>query len=299
MFWSSRRSVPVLSFLCRFLLPPVQHRRLLWLCLPLLLVGPEATSAGESLERSDRAEATLDEEDDTALFVVGNTLFAVYHELGHALIDLLELPVIGREEDAADGFAAVMMIPGEPDLLRDELIIAVADGWRLQSEQAAANVGQDQLWAEHALDEQRHFAVVCWMVGSDQEGFSDLASESGMPIERVETCADDFDRMQASWQRLLASHRVTAASADDDRDGRIAIVFEEPRRDDLDAFAWARMGGLIERSILEFERNIQLPEDIVVRFKSCDEANAFWHGERREVLMCYGLIGDFLSILEG
>ena len=30
------------------------------------------------------------------------TLFVFYHELGHALIDMLDLPVTGREEDAVD-----------------------------------------------------------------------------------------------------------------------------------------------------------------------------------------------------
>ncbi len=75
-------------------------------------------------------------------------------------------------------------------------------------------------------------------------------------------------------------------------------MFEEPQQEDLEAFTWARMGDVIEQSILQFERNIALPEDILVRFRSCDEANAFWHGGRREVLICYGLIGSFLSVLE-
>ena len=75
--------------------------------------------------------------DDETLFVVGNTLFTIYHELGHGLVDLLGLPVIGREEDAVDGFAAVTMIPEEPDAVGDALIIAVADAWQVQSDLAA------------------------------------------------------------------------------------------------------------------------------------------------------------------
>ena len=35
-------------------------------------------------------------------FVVGNMLFTVTHEIGHAVIGQMELPVLGREEDAAD-----------------------------------------------------------------------------------------------------------------------------------------------------------------------------------------------------
>src|ERR1700676_2962934 len=38
-------------------------------------------------------------------FVVGNTLFVLAHEMGHALIGQMNMPVLGREEDAADSFA--------------------------------------------------------------------------------------------------------------------------------------------------------------------------------------------------
>ena len=35
-------------------------------------------------------------------FVIGNTLFVLTHELGHGLINEFNMPVLGREEDAAD-----------------------------------------------------------------------------------------------------------------------------------------------------------------------------------------------------
>ncbi len=41
-------------------------------------------------------------------FVRDNLLAVFYHELGHALIERLELPIYGQEEDAAD-VAAVML----------------------------------------------------------------------------------------------------------------------------------------------------------------------------------------------
>lgn len=265
--------------------------------LPSLLAGDRASAEQLDPLAPVAFEVDLDDEDDTALFVVGNVLFAVYHELGHALIDLLDLPVIGREEDAADGFAAVMMIPPDPDPVRDELIVAVADGWLLQSEQAGVASDQRPLWAEHALDEQRYFAVICWMVGSDQEGFFDLARESGMPEERIETCAGDFDRMKAGWQDLLDGHGVDAARAGNAENRPIAVAFEKPHRDDVEAFEWAGLGKVVEQSILDFAGNIDLPENITVRFQSCDEANAFWFSERLDVVICYGLVDDFLSVL--
>ena len=35
-------------------------------------------------------------------FVVGNMLFVLLHEIGHAAITQMDLPVLGRPEDAAD-----------------------------------------------------------------------------------------------------------------------------------------------------------------------------------------------------
>src|SRR5262249_6415138 len=37
-------------------------------------------------------------------FILGNVLFAVTHEVGHMLVSRMNLPVLGREEDAADAF---------------------------------------------------------------------------------------------------------------------------------------------------------------------------------------------------
>ena len=43
------------------------------------------------------AQAQTSEDD----FVEANILSVFYHELGHALIDIMALPVFGQEEDAA------------------------------------------------------------------------------------------------------------------------------------------------------------------------------------------------------
>ena len=47
---------------------------------------------------------------DRVEFVAGNTLFVLLHEMGHVLIAEMKLPVLGREEDAADTFAALAML---------------------------------------------------------------------------------------------------------------------------------------------------------------------------------------------
>ncbi|HBN29834.1 MAG TPA: hypothetical protein DD416_01080, partial [Rhodobacteraceae bacterium] len=68
-----------------------------WLfgCVVSLLLAP-LPGAAQSLD--------ADQED----YIRANAIFFLYHELGHALIDILKLPVFGREEDAADVMGVVL-----------------------------------------------------------------------------------------------------------------------------------------------------------------------------------------------
>lgn len=279
-----------------FLTPSLRHvwRWLSPLCF--LLAASAALEAAEPEPAAWAVEGTLDAYDDEALFVAGNTLFAVYHELGHALVDLLDLPVIGKEENAVDGFAAVTMIPETPDEVRDALIVAVGDGWRAVSD-AGADRGGHRYWGEHALDEQRHFAVVCLMVGSDQDGFYDYALDAGLPEARIETCADDFAAMKDGWNRLLGPHRPDVQATDGSSSPPIDMVFDQPLPELERAYDLVREGGWLEEAIAGFSDEILLPEPIAIRFSVCGSANAFWSRSQRSVTVCYELVDEFDAIL--
>lgn len=41
---------------------------------------------------------------------VGQFFFATLHEVGHAIFDILDVPMFGHEEDAADNFATYIML---------------------------------------------------------------------------------------------------------------------------------------------------------------------------------------------
>lgn len=62
----------------------------------------------------DRINDTIALPRDAAVLVMvtGAVFFAFLYELGHALVDQLELPVTGKEEDAVDQLAAVILDEG-------------------------------------------------------------------------------------------------------------------------------------------------------------------------------------------
>src|SRR3954453_16695765 len=81
---------------------------------------PRIREAGQTLAMSSAAVAALDpqQRDQLIEFIIGNTLFTLTHELGHAVISEFQLPVIGREEDAADAFATLALLHVGSDGLR-------------------------------------------------------------------------------------------------------------------------------------------------------------------------------------
>src|SRR3954463_2634289 len=63
-------------------------------------------------------------------FVAGNVIFATVHEVGHMLISEMGLPVLGREEDAADAFAVLTGLKLGSSL-SDRVLTQSARGWFL------------------------------------------------------------------------------------------------------------------------------------------------------------------------
>ena len=125
--------------------------------------------------------------------------FAVAHELGHALIQIYRLPVLGREEDAADQFAAMLFLTHN----RPSPVLGAAR----EFEHGARNsrLDRDVLGDDHALDGQRAANLACWLYGFDSETYADVAQS--LPALRLANCAAEYDGMVAAWTRLLGPYR--------------------------------------------------------------------------------------------
>jgi Putative metallopeptidase len=141
-------------------------------------------------------------------FVSGNMLFVLLHELGHAVITQMGLPVLGRMEDAADTFAVFMLLRVGSDFSHRALVDA-AEGWFLAARRDEKTGQRVAYYSEHGLNQQRAYQIVCFMVGSDEDKFKDLAAETKLPEERQDTCAGDYSNAAYSWAVMLKPHRRT------------------------------------------------------------------------------------------
>ncbi len=147
--------------------------------------------------------SSAEEQEEAAGKAVSALVFAFYHELGHALIDVYDLPATGREEDAVDQLATVMLLETWEGEDSELAILSSAEWFDLD---ASESEDEPDTADEHSLDEQRYYNLVCWIYGSDPEYFADVVDDWELPAKRAERCEGEYQRMSQAWNTLLGPH---------------------------------------------------------------------------------------------
>ena len=240
---------------------------------------------------AEQREFTQEEREEVSFFVLGNMVFALYHELGHALVDQLEIPVLGREEDAVDTLATLLMLPEEADDIADEMILAAADGYAMAS--AMEGVGELAYWGEHSMDLQRFASVICLVYGSDPDGFRELAEELEMPQSERDRCPFTYDQAIDNWEALLEPYRADGGGSS----GRIELTFESGPNVDPALIDFLDSAGVFHEAVDIIGYEFDLPRPIQVSFKSCQAVNAYYHPDTASVTICYELAEFFRNLI--
>jgi len=130
-------------------------------------------------------------------------LHTLFHEFAHVLFFMYDLPVTGREEDAADGLATLLLI----ELFENgqEIVLSAADQFDLM-DQEIKNLDEQDFWDEHSLDAQRYYTALCHVYGSSPDQYEDLLQNAGMPEEKAEQCIEEYENLSRSWFALLDPH---------------------------------------------------------------------------------------------
>jgi putative metallopeptidase DUF4344 len=230
---------------------------------------------------------------DLVEFVVGNMLFALLHEMGHALIQEMGLPVLGREEDAADAFAVIALLRVGTDVSHNVLVQA-ARGWFLSDARNQKEGLALAFYDEHGLDRQRAYQIVCLMVGSDPEKFSDLADQVKMPEDRQGTCQGDYSNASWSWELVLKPH----LRAPDQPKQKVSVNYGPVG--DYEVIAQAlRTTGMMEMLANFAADRFVWRRPIGFDVKSCGEPNLAWDLSTQKILTCYEIVQDFAQLYRG
>jgi hypothetical protein len=103
-------------------------------------------------------------------FVAGNMLFVLLHELAHAAVAEMGIQVLGKDEGAADSFAATSLIGLGADFSK-QVVADSAKGWFMSDRGNKKEGDSVPYYDAHGLDLQRAYQFVCYLVGSDADKF--------------------------------------------------------------------------------------------------------------------------------
>ena len=125
--------------------------------------------------------------------------FILVHELGHALIDQLKLPLLGREEDAADQIGTFFMLHTAigPQSLAGAL-------WFFR--QKTLIYTRAHFSDEHSIGPQRQSNLACWAIGKDPHRYQYLMRGGYLTVQRAARCPKEYEQLDSSVRRLLEGH---------------------------------------------------------------------------------------------
>jgi len=139
--------------------------------------------------------------------VCGQLFFAVAHELGHAMFDIFDVPVFGRQEDAADEFATyvILQFGGEQAL---QLVDGAAYGYHAYIKDLSAKpqvtLPIAAFSSDHGTPEERYFNLICIAYGYDERLF--ISEVDKLPASRAQRCKFEYEDLKFAMRTVFWSH---------------------------------------------------------------------------------------------
>lgn len=132
--------------------------------------------------------------------VLDTGAFFFLHEVGHALVHQLDIPVTGREEDSVDTLATLILLQSDGP---EALIAALVN---FEALAAMEDQGGLAFWGEHSLSAQRLYDMACLVYGSDPRKHAGLVGPDLLPAERAQRCPGEYDQKDRAWDQLLGPY---------------------------------------------------------------------------------------------
>lgn len=125
--------------------------------------------------------------------------FYFLHEISHALINNFTLDHVGKEEDAADQLAAMLLTEqnnaNSPIEASYQFIKAFQSG-----------VYDSDYSGPHSVTPQRYFNLLCWAHGISKGSLATDELQVNLPAARRQSCLIETERNRLSWIKKLSPY---------------------------------------------------------------------------------------------
>ena len=131
--------------------------------------------------------------------LIGAFVQAAFHETAHAVFDILQVPVWGRANDAADRLAAFIMVHFGEDVAM-QTILGTAAFFRL-----SGHTWTGSEFAEvNSPEAQRFYNYLCIALGGAPKSFKFLVNpkdknEQLLPDRRAQRCQGEFEQVRMAF----------------------------------------------------------------------------------------------------
>lgn len=132
------------------------------------------------------------------MMIVGAFVQAVLHEVAVATFDILEIPVWGRETDAADKLAGFIMVQFGKDVA---LKVMVGAAWFFDASERQWT--ESDFASEQSPEAQRFFNYLCIAFGSDPSSFKFLIDQNLLPVRRAQRCGGEFHALRMAFAKTF------------------------------------------------------------------------------------------------
>jgi len=138
--------------------------------------------------------------------LIGAFVQAAFHETAHAVFDILQVPVWGRANDAADRLAAFIMVHFGEDVAM-QTILGTAAFFRL-----SGHTWTGSEFAEvNSPEAQRFYNYLCIALGGAPKSFEFLVNpkdknEQLLPDRRAERCQGEFEQVRMAFNLRIMPH---------------------------------------------------------------------------------------------
>lgn len=257
--------------------------RPLLFALALSASSAQAATPADGLSSSPAALSN-DQMAEVVDFVVGNAVFALYHQAGHMMMERYGVEASSGEK-GADAFALRMLIDPRSGA-GDQTLIDAVDSWLLSYNQTASTKPLDVILPDrHSISGDRARALVCNMVGADPTGFSDVADAASLSAEVRAGCALSYKADREAWTSALTPYRRAPTTPP----MTIAVSYDDPTGGTTAESTILRDNKVLEEVAKGLAAAYSLPEPPSIHAKSCGSVTSTYDAAKNEIILCYEL----------